>query len=95
MWPFGWHMGGGNWLWGLFGILLMIAFWVGIIVLAFFAIRAIGRSARSPEDRPDEYARRPGTDARGESALEILQARYARGEISREEYLEMKRDLET
>ncbi len=28
-----------------------------------------------------------------ESALEILQKRYARGEITREQYEEMKRDL--
>lgn len=30
---------------------------------------------------------------RGDSALEILQKRYARGEISKEEYEEMKRNL--
>ncbi len=36
----------------------------------------------------------PGRDARGETALEILQERYARGEIDREEYEQKKRDLE-
>lgn len=30
--PFGLHMGGGNWFWGLFGLLLMIAFGGGAIV---------------------------------------------------------------
>ncbi len=30
----------------------------------------------------------------GESPTEILKARYARGEISREEYDQMRRDLE-
>ena len=30
----------------------------------------------------------------GQTPLEILQARYARGEISREEYEQMRRDLE-
>ena len=31
---------------------------------------------------------------RGESARELLDKRYARGEISREEYQQMKNDLE-
>jgi putative membrane protein len=30
----------------------------------------------------------------GETPLEILNARYARGEMSREEYEQMRRDLE-
>jgi putative membrane protein len=30
-----------------------------------------------------------------ETALDVLKKRYAAGEISREEYLEMRRDLET
>jgi putative membrane protein len=30
----------------------------------------------------------------GQTPLEILKARYARGEISREEYEQMRRDLE-
>jgi uncharacterized membrane protein len=34
-----------------------------------------------------------GSAARG-SALEILKERYARGEITREEYQDMRRDLE-
>ncbi|MGW8185900.1 MAG: SHOCT domain-containing protein [Desulfobacterales bacterium] len=31
----------------------------------------------------------------GENALQILKKRYARGEIDKEQYLAMKRDLET
>ena len=38
--------------------------------------------------------RRPGSRERWEeSALEILRRRYARGEISREEYEAMRRDI--
>ncbi len=35
-----------------------------------------------------------GTHRREESARELLDRRYARGEISREEYQQMKKDLE-
>jgi putative membrane protein len=88
MWH-GWDMGHGiNWGGWLFGGLMMLLFWGGIIALAFFAIRALLRSGR---ERTDEGSWRQ----RGETALDILQKRYAGGEISREDYLEVKRDLET
>ncbi len=86
MWH-GWDIGFGWGLW-LVGGLVMLLFWGGVIALAFFAIRALMRSG---EDRDGG-----GSQLRsGESALDILQKRYARGEISREEYLDMKQDLET
>lgn len=37
--------------------------------------------------------RRPGAGGGGETALEILKKRYARGEISREEFEAMKKDI--
>lgn len=83
-----WFGGGwGGWGGWLIGGLLMLLFWGGVIALAFFAIRAVSRSGRREEGQ--------GPLSRDkESALEILQKRYARGEIDREEYLDMKRDLE-
>ncbi len=36
---------------------------------------------------------RRGTRGRGESAREILDRRYARGEITREQYQQMQKDL--
>lgn len=86
MWPgYGW---GYNWGMMLVGGLLMLLFWGGLIVLVFFAIRAVARPERGPEGGGGAYPRQ-------QTPLEILQARYARGEISREEYLEMRRDLES
>jgi len=84
--------GCGNWFdwgWGgwIIGGLVMLLFWGGVIALAFFAIRAVSRSGRQGEGTEP-------SSLNGESALEILQKRYVRGEIGREEYLEMKRDLE-
>jgi putative membrane protein len=65
----------------------MLLFWGGIIALIFFAIRAFTRGGR----------RGTGQEPRAraeETPLEILKRRYAQGEITREEYLDMKRDLE-
>jgi putative membrane protein len=87
MWH-GWDMGFG-WGWGglLIGGLMMLLFWGGVIALAFFAIRALMRSGQGQEAIGLERRR-------DETALEILQKRYARGDINREEYLEMKHELE-
>lgn len=57
----------------------MILFW--IIVIAGIAVLVRMRAGR------------PGTRDGSESALEILKRRYARGEISREEFDRMKRDI--
>jgi putative membrane protein len=43
--------------------------------------------------RPQFNTTKP--DQNGQTALEQLKARYARGEISREEYEQMRRDLES
>ena len=86
MWPgHGW---GYNWGMMLVGGLFMLLFWGGVIALAVFAIRAFTRSDRSPDQ---------GVSAppRAQTPLEVLQQRYARGELTREEYLEIRRDLET
>lgn len=45
-------------------------------------------------DWPMGGGRGRGRHDRGESAREILDRRYARGEISREEYQQMKKDLD-
>lgn len=58
--------------------------WFFLLILAVILAYVLVRAARGGPDRPGE-----------DSALEILKRRYARGEISREEYLEMKRELES
>lgn len=40
-----------------------------------------------------ELARRRSTEPRRDPALEILERRYAAGEIAREEYLRVRQDL--
>lgn len=73
---------------GFFGVLLMLLFWGGLIFGAVWLAKAIFQSGpeKSPLTRVDE-----GRGARG--AREILDRRYARGEITREQYEVMRGDL--
>lgn len=71
------------WFWGmgmLAGMGMFILFWVLILTGPVLLVRwlwAQGRPAARGED----------------SALEILKRRYARGEITREEFESIRRDL--
>lgn len=65
-------MFGYNWLYMLFGMLLI----VGIVLLAVWLFRQQGAGA-----------------GREESPLEILKKRYAKGDIDKEEFEQMKEDL--
>jgi putative membrane protein len=68
---------GGMWLWMILGTVFWILLIVGIVLLAVFVVQ-----------------KTLGAGGRtGESSLEILKKRYARGEISKEEYQEKKQDL--
>ncbi len=61
----------------------MMIFWllilIGLVLLVVWAIRQI--------------VHREGVPTGTSRALEIVQERYARGEISREQYEQMRRDL--
>ena len=69
-------------LWGLVGYVLMVAFLaVGIVALLLWLKSWLEQG-------------RPGSPSQeSESALEILKKRYARGEISKEEFEEKRKDL--
>ncbi len=67
-------------MWGAWGIgmmLMMLIFWALVIALLVYGIRWLAGTHR------------PRTDP----ALDILRQRYARGEISKEEFEEKKRAL--
>ncbi len=76
-----WHYGGGfGWGLGMFG---MVVFWIAIVVALVWVVRLVlDRGEPHQSSRPSE------------SPLEILQRRYARGEIDRAEYEEKRRDLQ-
>ncbi len=82
-WP---HMSGFGWGGWLLGGLMMLLFWGGLIILIVLAVRAFAR----PGSHSQNQASGPSI-----SALEILKNRYARGEISKEEFETIRHDLET
>ncbi len=79
LWHYGW---GGGWEHMLFGSLMMILLWGGIILIVVLAVRWLGGSR----------AERTAPPAR-ESAMDILNERFARGEIEKEDYEERKKIL--
>jgi putative membrane protein len=83
--PYGPWMGHPMWgVWGFGMMFVSFIFWGLIVVGLIFAIRWF--AAQAPRGGPPQ----PG---QGETALEILKKRYARGEIDKEEFEAKKRDL--
>jgi len=76
-----WDWGAGVWGHG-FGWLLMILFWVLIIAGIIVLVKWLASGAT------------PGASP-GKRALEILKERYARGDITRDQYEQMRRDIES
>lgn len=75
----------GGWTWGLgmgLGWLMMLAFWGALIVGVVALVRWLGGTGERP--RPPA----------AESALDVLKRRYAAGEITAEQYQQMKEVLE-
>ena len=89
----GWHMGpgmmyggwgyGGGW----FSFLFMAVFWVLIVIGLVFLIRWLIQA--SSGGRLSHFGGQTG----GSKALDILRERYAKGEIDKEHYEAMKRDI--
>lgn len=71
------HEGWGWWM--VFGGIWMVVFWGGIIALIVWGIsRLTRRGSSSPEKQ---------------TPLEIAKERYARGEITKEQFEQIKKDL--
>jgi putative membrane protein len=87
-----WGWGGGDG-WGIIGMLLSVLFMAAIVVGVVFVVRALqhgsSHAAGFPVTPSAPYVQTPAASA----ALQVLDERYARGEIDREEYLARKQDL--
>jgi uncharacterized membrane protein len=68
---------------GLTGLPFMFLFLVGVIVLALWLVSALFPRTARPTALDDQDL----------SARQILDRRYARGEITREQYETMKQDI--
>jgi putative membrane protein len=73
----GWYPGGGWWM--VFGGIVFILFWGTVITLIVWAIK--------------RFSRNWGGDSQKSTPLEIAKERYARGEITKEQFEQLKKDL--
>ncbi|MFH1169245.1 MAG: SHOCT domain-containing protein [Chloroflexota bacterium] len=74
-----WNDGMGWWM--MFGGVWMLIFWGGLIALIVWVVLKLTRGSRG------------GGGGGDGSALDIARQRYAKGEISREEFEQLKKDL--
>jgi putative membrane protein len=79
----GYGYGGFGWIGLIFNLVITIGILVGIILLVVWVVRQISPSAKK---RSSGVGTIP-------SAVETLKVRYAKGEISREEYQQILRDI--
>ena len=83
---YGWHMSPGDmmsgWGMGWMHMIFMIVFWGLVIVALVFLIKWLAGSTRGDIQRSGKPR-----------ALDILEERYARGEIDKTEFEEKKKDL--
>ncbi len=75
MWS--WHEG-----WMVFGVMWMLLFWGGLIVLIVWGIKKLTERRGSSTTTTEKH-----------DPLDIARERYARGDISKEEFEQMKKEL--
>ncbi len=69
---------------GVLGMAIMLIFWTGIILLSVWIIRTLFQITDNPANSNNLSPTTP---------KEILDQRYSRGEITREQYELMKQDI--
>lgn len=80
-----WHSVDGQGWWMLWGGIMMLLFWLGVILFVVWIVQTVTR-------RPHEE---PRVGPRPSQPKEIARERYARGEITRDEYVQITRDLDS
>jgi putative membrane protein len=69
---------------GIFGLLLMILFWGGLIALAVWLVGLLFPTVKQSDNN----------NVHSPSAREILKARYARGELTQEQYQQILQTIQ-
>jgi putative membrane protein len=75
-----WNEGFSGWM--MFGSVFMLIFWGGLIALIVWGITKITRKPDSAKN-----------DSEKSDPLEIAKERYAKGEITKKEFEQLKKDL--
>lgn len=71
-----------------FGFIFMLIFWVLIVFAVLALIRGLSGRHGCGWHSLEDHGRK------GNNALDILKERYAKGEISKEDFEKIKKDLE-
>ena len=69
---------------GVLGIVIMLGFWVGLIMLSVWIVKSLFQGTGNPTNTNEGNFSKP---------KEILDQRYSRGEITRDQYELMKQDI--
>jgi len=77
-----WWFGYPGGAWGIVGIILMVLFWGAIIALIVWAVSRLTRNHKTRASGRQE-------------ALDIAKERYAKGEITKEQFEQIKKDLQS
>jgi len=75
--------GGMGWIGMIIGLVITIAVIIGVVLLVLWAVRRMSGNTSHPGPLA----------VTGQSARDIAQTRYAKGEINREEYQQILTDL--
>ena len=78
-----------DWSWGygagscfLIPLILLIAFWIAVVIGMVYFVKWVTSTRKTPKIQQED------------TALDILKKRYARGEISKEEFERIKEDIQ-
>jgi putative membrane protein len=85
-----WDMHDGMGWWMIFGMAWTVIFWVAIIGLIVWAV---SRFSSGGSVRPTTESRPSATLPQEDAPIEIAKKRYARGEITREEFEQVRQDV--
>lgn len=80
-----------GWWWGFWGHLIPFLFFVALIALVVWAVLRLSARTYVPAVAAAGVA--PAPAPRRDPALEEVRLRYARGEMSREEFVQRSQDL--